>query len=90
MAGGHKGLGADGLHGLGVDASQQGLGAAGGQHGPGDMAGTGAELELLLLPNTFLQLQNKSPAPRYSCSVVEQQLQTWFSRVGALPNRPLI
>ena len=64
MAGGHKGLGADGLHGLGVDASQQGLGTAGGQHGPGDMAGTGAELELLLLPNTFLQLQNKSPAPR--------------------------
>ncbi|KAG2588179.1 hypothetical protein PVAP13_5NG208881 [Panicum virgatum] len=42
MAGGHKGLGADGLHGLGVDASQQGLGTAGGQHGPGDMAGTGA------------------------------------------------
>jgi hypothetical protein len=48
------------------------------------------ELELLYLPNTFLQLQRESPAPRWSCKLVEQQLQSGFGGAGALPNMPII
>jgi hypothetical protein len=47
------------------------------------------ERELLSLPNTSLQLQRESPAPWWSCKFVEQQLQSEFGGVGALPNTPL-
>jgi hypothetical protein len=47
-----------------------------------------AELELLSLPNISLQLQRESSAPRWSCKLVEQQLQSGFGGAGALPNTP--
>jgi hypothetical protein len=47
-------------------------------------------LELLSLPNTCPQLQNKSPAPRWSWKLVELQLRSEFRGAGALPNTPLI
>jgi hypothetical protein len=46
------------------------------------------ELELLSQPNTSPQLQSESPAPRWSCKLVELLLQSWFGGVGALPNTP--
>jgi hypothetical protein len=48
-----------------------------------------SKLELLTLPNTSLRFQRESPAPRWSCKLVEQQLQSWFGGAGALPNTPL-
>jgi hypothetical protein len=48
-----------------------------------------SELELLSLLNTSIQLQSESPAPRWSCKFVEQQLQSGFGGAGALPNMPL-
>jgi hypothetical protein len=44
---------------------------------------------LISLPNTSLQLQRESPAPRWSCKLVELLLQSWFGGAGALPNTPL-
>jgi hypothetical protein len=41
-------------------------------------------------PNTSPQLQRESPAPRWSCKLVELLLQSWFGGAGALPNTPLI
>jgi hypothetical protein len=32
----------------------------------------------------------ESPTPQWSCKLVEQQLQSWFGGVGALPNTPLL
>jgi hypothetical protein len=48
-----------------------------------------SELELLSQPNTSPQLQRESPAPRWSCNLVELLLQSWFGGAGALPNTPL-
>jgi hypothetical protein len=41
-------------------------------------------------PNTSPQLQRESPAPRWSCKLVELLLQSWFGGAGALPNTPLV